>query len=252
MQAIIIAAGLGSRLLPHTEIKPKCLLEVGGKTILERALDNFRHFGINKVSIVRGHMAEKINLSDISYYENTNYRNNNILHSLFYAETAMDDEFIFSYSDIVYDKSVLEKLLNSTADISLVVDGAWRETYIGRDKHPITEAELVKIEDGNVVKIGKDVVRPEDASGEFIGMAKFSKVGAEILKKEFYRLSELYRTRNDQRFQNAKIFQKAYMTDMAQELIDRGYKVAPVIIEKSWHEIDTEQDLERAVRYLNN
>lgn len=252
MQAVIIAAGLGSRLRPYTEERPKCLLEVGGKTILQRTLDNFKRLGVDRVAIVRGHLADKIAIPGVSYFENTNYKNNNILHSLLYAEPAMDDGFVFTYSDIVYDESVLEKLLHSTEDISVVVDRDWRSTYVGRDKHPITEAELVKVEDGRIVKIGKDVVATDEASGEFIGLGKFSRTGAKVLREEFHRLQTLYTGRPDQLFQHAKSFEKAYLTDMFQEMIDRGHTVVPVEISKGWHEIDTEQDLKRAARYLNH
>ncbi|MBU1180417.1 phosphocholine cytidylyltransferase family protein [Patescibacteria group bacterium] len=250
MKGIIIAAGLGSRLMPHTDTKPKCLLDVAGKTILDRMLDVFQKAGIENMAIVRGYKKEFINISDISYYENIDYRNNNILHSLFYAEEAMEDEFIFSYSDIIYGADVLKKLIDCPADIALVADYSWQGGYIGRDQHPITEAELVKAENYSVTRVGKDVVAPNEASGEFIGLGKFSKKGSEILKKEFYRLKDFYKTQADQKFQNAKFFRKAYMTDMFQELIDEGYDVNVVRIDGGWHEIDTPQDLERANKFF--
>jgi len=250
MQGIIIAAGLGSRLAPYTDNKPKCLLEVSGKTILQRTLDAFNEVGIKNISIVRGYKKELINFSGIKYYENLDYKNNNILHSLFYAEPAMEDSFIFSYSDIIYESNVLAKLKESDADISIVVDCSWRDAYIGRDKHPITEAELIKAVDGSVTKIGKNVVSTKEASGEFIGIAKFSKVGANILKNEFNRLKHIYKDSLGCNFQNAKSFKKAYFTDMAQELVDRGYKIAVVEINGGWHEIDTHQDLERSNNFF--
>ena len=240
-KAIIIAAGPSSRLSPITDDKPKCLLEIGGKTILERQLRVLRECGISNISIVRGYKKELINYPDIKYYENTNYQNNNILNSLFYAEKEMEGDFIISYSDILYDKSVVEKLLRSKKDIFLIVDTDWQEYYQGRTKHPITEAENVIIRGGKILKIGKHLTADE-SDGEFIGMAKFSGRGGEIFKREFQRAKNKYW---EKPFQKAETFEKAYLTDMFQELIDRGLEVHPAKIKKNWWEIDTDQDFKK-------
>lgn len=240
-KAVIIAAGMGIRLKPLANNKPKCLLKIGGKTIMERQLETLRLCGITDIVVIRGYKKEKINFPGIKYYENTNYQNNNILNSLFYAQPEMDRAFITSYSDILFDKSVVEKLLEDKNDIAVVVDTDWREYYQGRTKHPASEAENVIIRDGKVVEIGKHVTA-EEAHGEFIGMVKFSEKGAEIFKKEFQRVKNQYWSKP---FQKAATFEKAYLTDMLQELIDRGFAVYPVLIQKNWWEIDTDQDLKK-------
>ncbi len=247
MKAIIIAAGQGNRLMPHTNDKPKCLLDVGGKTIFQRQLEVLRQCNINEISVVRGYKKELISYPDIKYYENTDYENNNILRSLFYAEDEMDDEFVFSYSDILFKTSVLEKMLRSKGDISIVVDVDWIRHYEGRTLHPIQEAELVMVENGKVTGIGKDVVIPKEAHGEFIGLAKFSRNRAGILKSNYQRVVREYRGKQ---FQKAASLDKAYLTDMIQELIDRNYPVHSVDITGDWIEIDTSQDLERARLWL--
>ena len=243
MKTIIIAAGSGNRLMPITNSKPKCLLEVGGKTIMQRQLEVLRQCGINDIVIVRGYKKEMIAYPNIRYYENTDYSNNNILRSLFYAESEMDDEFIFSYSDIIYGGDVVEKLRQEKADISLVIDTDWLSHYQGRRLHPVGEAELVMVENDRVIRIGKNVVKPEEAYGEFIGLAKFSKRGAQILKSNYGRVANQYRNRP---FQQAASLEKAYLTDMIQELIDVGYVIHNVDIQGGWIEIDTSEDLEKA------
>ena len=242
MKAIIVAAGPSNRLLPITNEKPKCLLEVGGQTILGRALGALRENGIENIVVVRGYHSNLINYPNITYYQNPNFRNNNILKSLFYAEHEMNDDFIFSYSDILYSKEIVQKLLQSKADIALIVDVNWAQHYEGRDQHPIAEAELVTVENGRVVKIGKEVVSPEETHGEFIGLAKFTKSGAEAMRAAYHRAEESPAAP----FQHAASLEKAYMTDMIQELVDGGSVVESVDIEGSWIEIDTPQDLERA------
>ena len=243
MKAIIVAAGPGSRLMPITDERPKCLLEIGGKTILERALEALKENGVEDIVVVRGYKGHLINYPDITYCHNPEFRKNNILRSLFYAEDEMNDDFIFSYSDIVYSREIVAKLIGSETDVALIVDVNWIQTYEGRDQHPISEAELVKVENGKVVKIGKEVVKPEEAHGEFIGLAKFTKSGAETMKAAYRRVSEDHCASP---FQNAASLDKAYMTDMLQELVDDGLLVQSVDIEGGWVEIDTPQDLERA------
>ena len=88
-KALIIAAGLGSRLKDHTEDLPKCMLDFGGKTLLQRQLDAYKKNGIKNISLIRGYKKEKINYKGIKYFENTDYRNNNILNSIFYAEEVI-------------------------------------------------------------------------------------------------------------------------------------------------------------------
>ncbi len=243
MKAIIVAAGPGSRLMPITNEKPKCLLDVGGKTILERALEALGGNGVEDIVVVKGYKSHLIDYPDVTYCHNPEFRKNNILRSLFYAEDEMNDDFIFSYSDILYSREIVAKLIGSEADVTLIVDVNWIQTYEGRDQHPISEAELVKVEDGKVVKIGKEVVKPEEAYGEFIGLAKFTKSGAEAMKAAYRRVSENHCASP---FQNAASLDKAYITDMIQELVDNGLLVQSIDIEGGWVEIDTPQDLERA------
>lgn len=242
MKAIILAAGMSSRLMELTDDKPKCMLEIGGKTMLQKQIDIFRQCGINDIVVVRGYMKEKIDYAGLKYIYNQNYRRNNILESLMYAEDKMDSDFIFSYSDILYDKSVVEKLLESKADISLIVDTGWHTRYVDRYQHPIEEAEKVVVENDKIIKIGK-TVNQNEAYGEFIGLAKFSKSGAEILKREYNRVKT---QPSKAPFHEAASLEKAYLTDMIQELIDREYAIINVDIKGGWMEIDTREDLQKA------
>ena len=252
MNAIIVAAGPGTRLLPFTENKPKCMLEMGEKTILQRTLEALRGNGVTDIVIVKGHKSDAINYPDIKYYYNPNYVENNILTSLFYAEKEMQDGFIFSYSDILYHASVPRKLLQNKEDISLIVDTDWVQRYKGRTLHPTDEAELVVVEDNRIVKISK-FMNPDIAHGEFIGLAKFTRKGAEILIRNYKRIrtSKWCGFKTHHRFQDAVSIDKAYLTDMLQELIDRGYPIYNVDINGGWLEIDTSQDLQIAKRVWN-
>jgi len=243
---IIIAAGLGSRLKKYTTDLPKCMLDFGGKTLLLRQIEAYESCGLKKISVIRGFKKEKINYPEIDYFENKNFKDNNILNSLFYAEKALNGHVIVAYSDILFEKEVVERLLESEHDISIVVDIDWRGYYVNRKEHPVEEAENVIFDANNkVLEIGKIHTNKHDVHGEFIGMMKFSPRGSEIFKKQFHRAKELYWNKP---FQKAKLFQKAYLTDMIQDMVDMGVSIHCVIIERGWKEIDTVEDYEKALK----
>jgi choline kinase/transcriptional regulator with XRE-family HTH domain len=244
-KCLIVAAGLGSRLKGHTEDKPKCMLDFGGKTLLQRQLYSYKKNGIENVSLIRGYKRNKINYKGIKYFDNNDYKNNNILNSIFYAEEVISGNIIISYSDILFEPFVVKRAMESDHDISVIVDVDWRDYYIDREEHPLSEAENVIFNSNNeVVKIGKIASDKEEVHGEFIGMIKLNHRGCEILKQNFHRVKKLYWNKP---FQRAKTFQKAYLTDMIQELVDIGIKVHCVIIERGWKEIDTVEDYRKAL-----
>ena len=248
-KALIVAAGLGSRLKDHTESMPKCMLDFGGKTLLERQLISYKECGIDNISLIRGYKKNKINYKDIKYFDNDDYKNNNILNSIFYGEEIINGNIIISYSDILFEPFVVQRALDSDHDISVIVDVDWRDYYIDRKDHPLTEAENVIFNSNNeVVKIGKIASEKEEVHGEFIGMIKLNHRGCEILKQNFHRVKKFFWNKP---FQRAKIFQKAYLTDMIQELVDVGIKVHCVIIERGWKEIDTVEDYKKALIDFN-
>ena len=248
-KVIIIAAGLGSRMKGFTEKRPKCLLEFGDKTLLQRQIEAYKDAGISDISLVRGYKKETINYEGITYYDNDDYENNNILNSLFYAEEAISGPVIISYSDILFESSVVKRLLESKHDISIVVDIDWRDYYVGRNDHPIEEAENVIFDANNdVIEIGKIMTNKDDVHAEFIGMMKLSSRGASIFKQHFHKSKSLYW---GEPFQRAALFQKAYLTDLLQEMASLGVPIHCVIIARGWKEIDTIEDYKNALAEFN-
>jgi L-glutamine-phosphate cytidylyltransferase len=244
-KCLIVAAGLGSRLKGHTENNPKCMLDFSGKTLLQRQLSSYKKNGIDDISLIRGYKKNKINYKGIKYFDNDDYKNNNILNSIFYGEEVINGNIIISYSDILFEPFIVKRAMESNHDISVVVDVDWRDYYIDRKDHPISEAENVIFNSNNeVIKIGKIASEKEEVHGEFIGMIKLNPKGCEILKQNFHRVKKFFWNKP---FQRAKIFQKAYLTDMIQELVDIGVKVHCVIIERGWKEIDTVEDYKKAL-----
>ena len=250
MKAIIIGAGRGIRLMPETESIPKCMMDgVGGQRVLDWILDSLAHAGIDDVVFIGGYHMEKVLQAypHLRFYHNTEWPNNNILESLMYAAPEMDTAFVASYSDIVYRRSVAQRLMTSDAEVSLMVDRDWRRRYMGRTLHPEYQAEKVVVEDGQVIEIGKHLPS-EGAYGEFIGLAKFSQRAARLMRDRYFQICDSYLTRPFHKAPNIRV---AYLTDMIQELIDLGVRVEPLDIWADWAELDTPQDLARAREQLD-
>lgn len=250
MKAIIIAAGMGSRLNPLTDDLPKCLLQFAGKTLLERQLEVFKACDIKGIALIKGYKKEKLNYPGIKYYINDNYQNNNILNSLFYAEEEIEGDVIISYSDILFEKKVVERLLESKKDISIVVDKDWKESYKGRKYHLAEEAEKVSLDaNNNVVEIGKIMTTGHNVYGEFMGMIKLTPAGSKSFRRHFNQAKELFWGKP---FQRASTFEKAYLTDMIQYMVDAGISIHCSIIEGGWREIDTAEDYRKALKELQD
>lgn len=251
MKAILIAAGMGRRLSPYTDDRPKCLVAVAGRTLLHRQLDSYRAVGVDEFHIVRGYRGGQLEAAlagepGVHFIDNPDFARNNILTSFMYAAEVMDGGFFCSYGDIVYRPEVVAALAKSPHDLSLVVDPFWRDTYEGRDAHPIAEAELTAVAGDRVTRVGKQAVPAAAARGEFIGLWRASGRGAAALR-------DLYRRRlaeigPEGAYGRAPRLQVAYLTDLFNDLIDQGGDVRAVEIAhpRSWREIDTVQDFERA------
>ncbi len=252
MQAILIAAGMGSRLSPYTDDRPKCMVEVAGRPMVRRALDALRGAGCDRFTIIRGYRGDVLMqaLKDepgVRFVENADFRRNNILLSLMHAEGSMADGFLCSYADILFRPEVAQALADHPRDLSLVVDPFWAEAYEGRSDHPVPEAELCAVSgpDDRVTRVGKRAVPPEQALGEFTGLWKASPAAASELRALYHRrLAELGL---DAPYGRAPRLQVAYLTDLLNDLIDQGFPLHALRIKtpRSYREIDTVQDLQR-------
>ena len=249
MKAIIVAAGRGRRLGNETSEIPKCMVKVGGRSILHRQLDALCAAGADDIVIVRGYLGDKIGAPGhrVRFVENPAWATNNILASLLYAEAEMDGGFLFSYSDIVFAEEHARLCAAATGDVALIVDRLWRDTYVGRQLHPVSEAELAKLEDGprgpRVARVGKRVVTADEAAGEFSGLAKFSPAGAAALRRVWQ--TALARGL-EHPFGDAATLRQAYLSDALNQMADEGATLTPVLVDGRWREIDTEEDLSRA------
>ena len=249
MKVIIIAAGESKRLGEHTEKIPKAMLKIDNRRILDFQLEFFKKEKIDDIIIVTGKHHKIFNFKDVTYTKDENSEKHDVLGSLMCARENMNDDLVTTYSDIILDEKILKSIIDSKYDISIGIDLNWQEKYKGRTQHPREQADNVLLENEKILKIKKNITKYEKHQliGEFIGMMKLSKEGC----KKFVQIyEELEKTQNGS-FHDAKTFDKAYLTDMLQELINRGIDVKPVFVQGKWMEIDTPQDLNKARSYFN-
>jgi L-glutamine-phosphate cytidylyltransferase len=244
MKAIILAAGMGTRLGKYTENLPKCMLEFNGKTLIERQVDTLRECGIIDIVIVKGYMPDKINISGVKYYVNEDFANTNMVETLFCAEDELDDEILVCYADIIYEKKVLEKIIVNKSDIGVTVDEDYWDYWDARLDEPKEDTESLVIEEGKIIELGDTECDMDKAKERYVGLIKFSKKGIEALKKVYHENKGKYFDKYEP-WLRSKSFKKAYMTCMLQAIINSGFIVEPIFIKQGWLEFDTEDDYER-------
>jgi len=249
VKAIIIGAGRGRRLMPLTEEQPKCFAPVYGKRVLDWILEALAAGGFSGKDIVfiGGYRLEAVQAAypDLTYVENREWESNNILASLFCAESHMEDGFVCTYADILYRPSAVERLMASRNDTTVVVDTDFRRRYLRRSRHPESDAEKVRAEGDRITEASR-LIPGEEAAGEYIGVAKFTPAGAAQLREHYRRVVASYGF-DGRPFQGAPSVRLAYLLHLFQEMLGHGVEMHRVNTHGEYHEIDTTEDYEIAL-----
>lgn len=176
MKGIILAAGRGARLNGGERDTPKCLVTLGGETLLARNIRLLREAGIADITVVVGCGAERVRRTcpDVDFVENTKFDQTNSLYSLWLAQTHLADGFVVMNCDVLVHPQLLTDLLGAAYEDALLL--AYREP----DMHYGDEEMKVVVRRGCVVDMSK-TMDPEDADGENLGIVKFGKSGAALL-----------------------------------------------------------------------
>ena len=252
-KAIILAAGTDTETPLPDQDAPRVMLEVKGKTILERQVESLQAAGISDVTVVRGYKKEQVRAPGARMVDNDRFRETGELYSLLCAEDSLGGSAVVLYGDIVFEQDVLERLLRTTADVAVVVDrafpdllraghGASKRSDLVVTDTPTDGRRWVASENGSrVLRIGPEVT-PEQAHGEFIGLVAFSKVGAARLREVHAALAT----------ERAEGLERASLTHVLQAMIDRGSPVVAVEIHKGWMEIASFEDYRRAWREVTS
>lgn len=229
MKALILAAGLGTRLAPITNDRPKSLVPVNGKPILMKQIENLHENGITDITIVSGYKADILEKAvhqlypEIKIIESVDYATTNNMYSAYIArESIGENGFLMMNADVYYDSSVIKALLEDKAENAIVTDIG---TYIEESM------KVVEVE-GRLVKISKTIT-PEEALGASIDVYKFSKEGGRAF---FAKCAEYIEEKNE-----LKMWSEVALNDILSEVV---FKACP--LKGRWLEIDNHDDLAAA------
>jgi choline kinase len=240
---IVLAAGVGSRLAPLTDDRPKCLVDLGGRPLLRWTLDAAAACGIDEVVVVGGYRAGQLRAYDVTLVENPDYATTNMVHSLLAARHLFGDGFVMSYGDIVYAPDVLRRLLAAPPGVAVIVDRDWRAYWSRRFDDPLSDAETLRIgADGALAEIGAKPRSYAEIEAQYIGLVAFTGGGVAALTRALDR-ARADRAAGRNPFDGPRPYEKMYMTDLLQGMIGRGERLTPVPVDGQWMEVDSRRDL---------
>jgi choline kinase len=238
-RAVILAAGFGSRLMPLTSDRPKGMVSLLGMPMLARQVAVLRTQGISEISIVGGHLAQRLETLGLPVIQNPAYETTNMVESLMCARALMDgtQDLVMAYGDIVYESDVLETLLSEDGDVVVTADRGWRRLWSARMEDYASDVETFRLrEDGRVAELGRRPQSLDDVQAQHIGLVRFP-------ARSHARLLAFYDGLDRKGLYEGQPFLKMYMTGFIQLLIDAGWNVRPALIENGWLEVDTLEDL---------
>jgi len=240
MQLVILSAGIGSRLKPITDVKPKCLVEVANKPILGHQIDLFiNNENIEEILIVIGYKPDMVRSfiknnyggsQKITCIENKDFSTTNNMYSLFLTKNYVKGKFLLINGDVILDSGIVNDFLPYSYEDSIAVDvGNYFE-----------ESMKVVEEDGFLVDISKTISK-EDSLGCSIDFYKFSEHGTEVL---FAKIENIILKRKQ-----LTLWSEVALKEI---LNQRILKFKPFDIEgKYWFEIDDHEDLKKAEKTMS-
>lgn len=234
MKVIILAAGRGSRLGERTKDRPKCMCELGGRTLLERCLDTLEKAGISRadIGIVTGYRSDMFRAEGVAWFHNADWERTNMFCSLTMAREWLEGETcIVCYSDIVFAPEAVEKLRESGAPLAITSYSGYWDLWKLRMDDPLEDLETFRTDGaGRLLEIGLKPAGPADIQGQFMGLLRFTPESWGWVEETI-------------RHPLPKPVDKLDMTMLLQGMLGRGYPVQAIPTDALWLECDSEQDI---------
>lgn len=234
MKAIILAAGRGSRMKGLTDQKPKCLVELRGKTLLEWQLKALREAGVSEIAVVTGYRRELLAAYGLTEFHNPRWAETNMVTSLTSADEWLKNEpCIVSYSDIFYEASAVKSLMEVGYPLAVTYDPGWLKLWQKRFDDPLVDAETFKLNpDNTLTEIGQKPKSVDEVQGQYMGLLRFTPEGWGEVCRIRESLTPVERDR-------------MHMTGTLQKVIQAGnVAIHAIPYELPWGEVDSADDLE--------
>lgn len=239
MRVVVLAAGQGSRLRPLTDNKPKCMVELLGKSLLHYQIELLEKNSINDIVVVGGYLNENLDTKGHKLVINPRYAETNMVSTLFCADEFIDDgqDLLITYGDIVYDEEVLKAVLADNSPVAVVIDKNWKLLWSLRMDDPLSDAETLKLDQANKIKeIGRKPKSYSEIEGQYIGIIKIRADKVNEFKRMWNELDKNI-------ILDGKNLDNIFMTSFLQYMIDKGIDINAIFIKNGWLEIDTVADL---------
>jgi len=233
MKAIILAAGRGSRMKDLTDERPKCLVELRGKVLLDWQLEALRSAGIVEIAIVTGYKRQLLANRGLVEFHNARWAETNMVSSLACAQDWLQAEpCIVSYSDIFYSPMAVQSLITCEASLAVTYDPNWLELWAQRFGDPLLDAESFRLNpDQTLTEIGNKPLSVDEVQGQYMGLLRLTPNGWKEILRIRAGLSSEERD-------------KMHMTGTLQKVIDAGsVEIAAVPYAGEWGEVDSAEDL---------
>ena len=235
MKAIILAAGIGRRLQSVTHGMPKCLVEIGGRTLLSRHIECLTQLGVDSIVLVIGFaqeairdaMAAESSTAEIRWIFNEQFVRGSIT-SLWAAREEMDDDVLLMDADVLYAPEILARLIRSSQSSVLLMDETVKQE---------SEECMVAVQAGRVLSLSKTLPNVYDEAGEGVGFLKIQKQHIPSLVRSVRRCIEAAKL--DMEYEDA-------LTEFFQD-VSVGYEKVGGL---PWVEIDFPPDIQRAVSQI--
>jgi L-glutamine-phosphate cytidylyltransferase len=233
MRAVILAAGRGSRMAQLGDQRPKCLVELEGKPLIERQIAALRRGGVGEIGVVRGYRADMVDFPGLSYFANERWAETNMVMSLAAAAAWLrSGPVIVSYADIFYRGELVRGLADAPGQLVVSYDRAWRRLWTRRFADPLADAETFRIDAaGQLIEIGGKTTRIEDIEGQYMGLLKFTPAAWSAVKTLLGTLDAAIRDRLD-------------MTGLLRRLLaGNDLPIGTFGTDGQWGEIDNPEDV---------
>lgn len=233
MKAIILAAGRGSRMKDLTDERPKCLVELRGKALLDWQLEALRSAGIEEIAIVTGYKRELLAGRGLVEFRNTRWAETNMVSSLACADEWLSaGPCIVSYSDIFYCAHAVKSLMECPASLALAYDPNWLPLWTQRFGDPLLDAETFRLDtDGTLAAIGHKPNSVQEVQGQYMGLLRFTPPGWADIVKIRTQLTPIQRDKMD-------------MTSTLDKVLAAGRTpIAAMPYRGEWGEVDSARDL---------
>jgi choline kinase len=234
LRALILAAGRGSRMRHLGDERPKCLVELAGRPLLERQMAALRRGGCTEIGVVRGYRGEMLDRPGLHGFSNDRWAETNMVSSLACAASWLrEGAVIVSYADIFYRAALVRGLAEAPGDLVIAYDRKWRELWTRRFADPLADAETFRLDStGRLLEIGGKTTRIEDIQGQYMGLVKFTPAA--------WRAVEALRATLE-----PPVRDKLDMTGMLRRLIAAGtLPISTYATDGQWGETDNPGDVE--------